>query len=143
MPMKKHCRPSGFTLIELLIAIAMVGILAAISVPSYQHYMRRAHYTEIIHATFPFKLAVEECYQMTSDLKECYGGKNNVPHNFTKGNGLIASVAVNSGGVITVTPNNLHGIMSTDTYILTPQINNQGQLNWQKSGGGIKAGYAS
>ena len=130
-------------MIELLIAIAIVGILAAIAVPSYQHYMRRAYYTEIIYAAAPLKLAVEECYQMTSDLQKCSADKNNVPHNLTNGNGSIASVTVNNGGVITVTPNNLHGIKSTDTYILTPRVNNQSQLDWQKSGGGIEAGYAS
>jgi type IV pilus assembly protein PilA len=139
--MKNYCH--GFTLIELLITIAMIGILAAIAVPSYQHYMRRAYYTEIIHATFPFKLGVEECCQMTGDLRECYSGKNNVPRNLNNINGLIASVTVSGNGVITVTPNNLHGIKPTDTYILTPRVNSQGQLNWQKSGGGVDAGYAS
>jgi type IV pilus assembly protein PilE len=36
----------GFTLIELLIALAMVGVLAAVAVPSYQNYMRAAYRAE-------------------------------------------------------------------------------------------------
>lgn len=35
----------GFTLLELIIAMAIVGILAAIAVPSYQNYVRKAKRT--------------------------------------------------------------------------------------------------
>lgn len=36
----------GFTLIELMIAVALVGILAAVAVPSYSEYVRRGHRAE-------------------------------------------------------------------------------------------------
>lgn len=36
-----HARSSGFSLIELMVAVAIVGILAAVVYPSYREHVRR------------------------------------------------------------------------------------------------------
>lgn len=41
-----HQRQSGFTLIEIMIAVVIIGILAAISLPAYDGYVMRARLIE-------------------------------------------------------------------------------------------------
>jgi prepilin-type N-terminal cleavage/methylation domain-containing protein len=41
-------KQSGFTLVELMIVVAIIGILAAIAVPSFGKYIRRSRTTEAL-----------------------------------------------------------------------------------------------
>jgi len=54
----------GFTLIELMIVVAIIGILAAVAIPSYQDYTARAQVTEAVSLTAAFKTGLAE-YQQT------------------------------------------------------------------------------
>ncbi len=53
----------GFTLIELMIVVAIIGILAAIAIPSYQDYTARAQVSEAVSLASSFKTGLAEYYQ--------------------------------------------------------------------------------
>ena len=52
----------GFTLIELMIVVAIIGILAAVAIPSYRDYTARAQVTEAVGLSSGFKTAAAEYY---------------------------------------------------------------------------------
>ncbi|MBY6096490.1 pilin [Ferrimonas balearica] len=64
-------KQQGFTLIELMIVVAIVGILAAIALPAYQTYTKRAKFSEVVAATGSIKTQVEICVQSGEALADC------------------------------------------------------------------------
>ena len=93
----------GFTLIELMIVVAILGILAAIAIPTYMDYTKRAKVSEAISLLSGIGNAIAEYHtsqgQMPGNLTEVGGAKTS---RYVKSMNSTAPVSTANGAYVAV-----------------------------------------
>lgn len=121
---------------------AIIGILASLMLPSYQQYLKKARFTEVVLATAAHKTAVETAIQtqLVTDLTQLKSGRFGIPKDMTKERGHLASLTVENGQIIAQG----NEVVDSLTYVLSPAVDAEGQitypLEWQISGSCVTEG---
>lgn len=128
----------GFTLIELIVALAIVGLLAAIALPAYQNYIVRAQISEGMMFASAIKAEALEYHASTgawptnivrASLSGTYVSQDS-----------ITPKIYSDGTIMVLFGNKAHPVLTGQGIELHPTVNANGSITWQCGGVAYRAG---
>jgi type IV pilus assembly protein PilE len=99
-------RNLGFTLIELMIAVAIIGILAAIAIPAYQGQIIKTRRSDGMSALTSVAQQLERCFSQNGKYTGCPGHGNGTSQASEEGWYSVGIVTTASTYTLTATPQN-------------------------------------
>ncbi|EHR73725.1 prepilin-type N-terminal cleavage/methylation domain-containing protein [Burkholderiales bacterium JOSHI_001] len=126
----------GFTLIELMIVVAIIGILAAVALPAYQDYTKKARFANVMSVAESYQKAVVDCMNTPLPKADCDLGTNGIPAAPATMPANVTSLGV-VDGVVTVTGD---AKVDSKTFVADPTIDN-GVLRWTQTGSCLALGW--
>lgn len=121
----------GFSLIELMIAIAIIGILAALAIPAYQDYAVRAKISEAINFAAAAKISVAEHYMSEGRLPRDLSEAGLVSINTRYLDSLSYQLQDNTGHIILTLSDQVSESVAQQRITLSATASQQAFLQWE------------
>ncbi len=142
----KRSMQKGFTLIELMIVVAIIGILAAVALPAYQDYTKRAKMSEVVLMASACRTPIQELYQ-TGGGSPAVGANGwgcefgSGTSNATQQTKYVSALTTDENGGVTATIHNLSPDLNGKVVTLTPMATAATPAVYANNAGGALYGW--
>jgi len=126
-------RQFGFTLVEMMVALAVVGVLAAMAYTAYQDHTRQAYLAEAVGYAAGAKTALEDYYGAFGHWPASNSAAGLAEPGAYRGETVkaLAVLAASQGSVIELTLSDK--VQDNANARLWPQVQADGSFHWRCS----------
>jgi type IV pilus assembly protein PilA len=122
---------AGITLVELMVVVAVIGILAAVTVPAYQTHVAVSEASRCMQYIAPTRMTADSLIQLNNGVVSG-AGVTTVALDIQTTNGVVGGAGCDGGVSSLVTGNTftIRGVTNTSLGMITMNMNRDGDGDW-------------